>query len=31
MKPATRPAQRRPDARLLVVNADGTFEHAQRT
>ena len=31
MRPATTPSQRRPDARLLVVHADGRLDHAQRT
>jgi len=31
MKPATTPAQRRPDARLLVVHKDGTLQDAPRT
>ncbi len=31
MKAATTPVQRRPDARLLVVHADGRLDHAART
>ena len=31
MKAATTPLQRRPDARLLVVHADGRLDHAART
>ena len=31
MKAATTPSQRPPDARLLVVHADGRLEHAART
>ena len=31
MKAATTPLQRRPDARMLVVHADGRLDHAART